>query len=219
MLRLLTLPCAIGVIAILVAPVWSAVVVNGSFESPPVPVGGYTNFAAGSSAITGWDVVGTDHVTIVHTTHYDGVVTYQAQDGDQWIDLTGAGSNLPSNGIMQTIATTTGTSYVLTFYVGSTSYLSTVDLSIDGSPRISFTNPIGGSNSINWQQFTYPFLALNSTTSITFYNGSTPIVNHLSALDNVSIAAAVPVPPSFLCFALISVLGYAFRATLMRLGG
>ena len=31
---------------------------NGSFESPVVPVGSFTNFASGSTLIPGWTVVG-----------------------------------------------------------------------------------------------------------------------------------------------------------------
>jgi Mn2+/Fe2+ NRAMP family transporter len=33
-------------------------VVNGSFETPTVPTGSFTNFITGSTGITGWTVVG-----------------------------------------------------------------------------------------------------------------------------------------------------------------
>src|SRR5438045_2462928 len=36
----------------------ASLLVNGSFETPTVPAGGFTTFAVGSSAITGWTVVG-----------------------------------------------------------------------------------------------------------------------------------------------------------------
>jgi hypothetical protein len=35
-------------------------IVNGSFENPTVPVGSFINYVGGSTAITGWTVVGVD---------------------------------------------------------------------------------------------------------------------------------------------------------------
>ena len=46
----------------------AATVTNGSFESPGVPNGGFTDFAAGSGSLTGWTVVGVD-VAIVSTNY------------------------------------------------------------------------------------------------------------------------------------------------------
>jgi hypothetical protein len=36
----------------------AAPILNGSFETPTVPVGGFTDFPVGSSALTNWSVVG-----------------------------------------------------------------------------------------------------------------------------------------------------------------
>ena len=41
--------------------------------------------------------------------------------------------------------------------------LSTVDLSIDGGARMSFTNPTAPSDRLDWELFTVPFTATGTT--------------------------------------------------------
>lgn len=173
----------------------AAFIVNGSFESPTVPVGSFTNFSGGSNAITGWTVVGVDSAVVNGTFTQSGIV-FQAQSGNQWLDLSGVTSNSNTSGVTQTVATTAGATYQLSFYVGSATdnnsfYASTVDLSINGGPRASFTNPVAPTNRLDWRQFTASFTATGATTNVTFFNGSAPN-NFLSGLDNVSIAEASP---------------------------
>lgn len=176
----------------------ATVIVNGSFETPLVPLTSFDTYGAGSTTITGWTVLGID-ASIVSGTAVDGPMTFQAQDGDQFLDLTGPGTNNNQNGVSQDIATQAGQLYSLSFYVGSgsgaTFTASTVDLSIDGGSRIGFTNPNLPTTHLDWQLFTYDFTASGPVTNIAFYNGSHPS-NHLSALDNVSIEA-IPEPSAF----------------------
>src|SRR5438132_168620 len=70
-------------------------ITNGSFETPTVPVGNFTNFIVGSNAIPGWTVVGPagTSVSIVSTTFSQNNVSFPAQDGAQWVDLTGFNIN------------------------------------------------------------------------------------------------------------------------------
>ena len=65
---------------------------NESFETPVVTAGSFTTFATGSALITGWTVTGpqSTHVAIVSTSFAQAGVTFQAGDGIQWLDLTGA---------------------------------------------------------------------------------------------------------------------------------
>ncbi len=169
-------------------------IVNGSFEVPTVPSGGFINYAAGSTAITGWTVVGVDSSVVSGSFTQSGIV-FEARDGNQWIDLAGVTSNSSSSGVTQNVATTIGGVYDLSFYVGSATgggifFPSTVDLSIDGGPRVGFTNPTGPSNMLNWKLFTVQFTATSTTTNITFLNGSAAN-NFLCALDNVSITGVI----------------------------
>ena len=176
----------------------AAVIVNGSFETPLAPLGSFDTFGAGSTAITGWTVLGVN-ASIVSGTSFDNPMTFQAQSGDQFIDLTGPGSNNDQNGVAQDVVTVAGQLYTLSFYVGSgsgaTFTASTVDLSINGGSRISFTNPNLPTTNLDWQLFSVDFTASGPVTNIAFYNGSDSS-NHLSALDNVSISS-IPEPSAF----------------------
>lgn len=193
------------VAAALVASATSArgeLIVNGSFETPGVPEGSYSVFLSGSTAITGWTVVGGYDVAVLDDDVQANGITFNAQHGNQWLDLTGADNvppNSATNGVTQTVATEVGVQYELSFYVGSATdgaffFPATVDLSIDGGTRVGFTNPTAPSNELDWQLFEVLFTAQNALTTIAFYNGS-GASNYNTALDNVSLEA-VPEPSS-----------------------
>ena len=192
----LTLFCAL----ILNAASAHAAIINGSFEEPVVPAGGFTVFVPGGSTnIPGWTVLGAE-VAIGDTAFSQSGITFQAQDGQQWLDLSGFANPTIANGVTQEVTTTIGTSYALSFYVGSATdgflfFPSTVDLSIDGGSRISFTNPTAPNDMLDWHQFTHVFTAQNATTTITFFDGDS--ANFLSGLDNVTLTA-VPEPLTLL---------------------
>jgi hypothetical protein len=191
----------VAALAASASPARANLIINGSFEAPIVPIGGFTDFLAGSTAITGWVVVGVDS-SVINKSFLQSGITFQPQDGDQWLDLSGATSNSKSSGVRQDIATTIGQAYVLSFYVGSATdnalfFPATVDLSINGDARVSYTNSTAPTDRLDWQLFTTQFTATSTTTSLTFFNGSA-VNNFLSALDNVSVipVAAVPEPAS-----------------------
>jgi hypothetical protein len=191
----------------------AAVIANGSFETPQVPASSnpqfnYQNFLVGSN-LDGWTVVGVDSA-LVRSDDVQSGITFRAQEGFQWIDLAGITSNNQSSGVTQAVATTVGQAYEISFYVGSSTddvffFPSTVDLSIDGASRLHFTNPNTTPGELNWMQFTIGFTAQDSSTSITFYNGSAAN-NFQSALDNVTIAEidspAVPEPATLTIWSL-----------------
>lgn len=195
---------------VFIAPCEGAnLIANGSFETPPVPVGSFTNYPAGSTAITGWTVVGVDSAVTSGSFMQSGI-TFQAQDGVQYVDLAGVTSNSPSSGVTQTIATAAGSSYVITFFVGSARdtqngffFPATVDLSIAGGPRTSYHNPATPNTMLDWKGFSVGFTAAGPATSITFFNGSASN-NFLGALDNVSVEL-VP-EPSSIAIALLSMI-------------
>jgi len=185
----------------------AAVILNGSFEIPLVYSGSFTNFLGGSTSITGWTVVGVDAAVDSTNITYSGI-TFQAQQGIQWLDITGL-SNSSTNGVSQNFSSVAGQAYELSFYVGSATdgslfFPATVDLSINGSPRVGYHNPTAPSNMLDWKLFTVTFTATGATTNITFYNGSDPD-NYSAALDNVSIQEVVPEPST----ALLGMIGLA----------
>src|SRR5262245_60352883 len=93
-------------------------IANPSFELPVVPAGGFLLFPPASASLTDWSVfgpAGTD-VGVVSTTFTQNAVAFPAQDGVQWLDLTGFGSN-SSEGVSQTVATTIGHLYSLSYFI------------------------------------------------------------------------------------------------------
>lgn len=175
-------------------------VLNGSFEFPLVPQGSFTTFNAGSTGIPGMTVLNSA-VSIVNTGLTAFGFRFQSNSDNQWLDLSGEGGMTTSKGISQILQTEPGEEYNLSFYVGSAyGYTAaawtnmspaTVDVSIDGGSRISFTNTDLATNQMNWKLFSTVFVASGATTSIEFFYGNTgpsgPF-NFACGLDDVSVA-------------------------------
>lgn len=167
-------------------------IVNGSFETPVVPVGSFTNFGSGSTGITGWTVVGPE-ASIVSGTFSQNGLNFPAQDGVQWVDLTGFNAN-SVEGVQQVVSTTPGTTYNLSYFVGNVvnpggifGLTSTVDVLVNGSQIQAATNS-GGGTTLTWEQFTTSFVATGSSTTIGFLNGD-PRTDNSNGLDNVVLTA------------------------------
>ncbi len=185
-------------------PLKANLITNGSFETPVVPAGGFTNFNSGSTAITGWTVVG-PQASIVSGSYTAGCCEFPAEDGVQWLDLTGDESNAVE-GVQQTVATTSGTQYALSFWVGNvddpTGFFgntSTVKVylgGITGTLLGTFTNS-STSTTQTWEQFTTSFTATGSMTTLDFINAD-PSTDNSNGLDNVvlnaSSTSAIPEP-------------------------
>jgi hypothetical protein len=178
-------------------------IVNGSFEAPVVSAGGFTNFPNGSTGINGWTVIGAPGgVSIVSGTFTQNGISFPAEDGNQWLDLTGDGTN-SNEGVQQSFATTVGAQYTLSFWVGNVDNpggifgtSSTVEVLLGDSILLSATN---GNTTITgtqtWNQFVTTFTATGSTTSLAFVNGD-PASDNSNGLDNVSVNLSGAQPPT-----------------------
>jgi hypothetical protein len=197
---------------------------NGSFETPVVPVGNFLSFPVGSTAITGWTVVGPAGTSVspVSTTFSQNGVAFPAQDGVQWIDLTGFNIN-STEGLSQTVGTIVGDRYQLSFFVGNTTgggifgTTSTVNVLINGVQTFSDTNSTVSPTIQNWQQFTHTFVATGASTTLALLNGD-PISDNDNGLDNVvllDLGPAVGVVPEPDAYALLlgglGLLGFVAR--------
>ncbi len=164
---------------------------NGSFETPIVPVGNYILYSDGSAAITGWQVVSNQgaNVAIVSGAFAQNGVSFPAEDGIQWLDLTGT-SNTLNEGVQQTVTTIPGQMYQLSYYVGNTTggaifgTTSTVNVSINGTPTFVDTNSTVSPTTQNWELFTHIFTAAGASTTLAFLNGDPPSDNN-NGLDNI----------------------------------
>src|SRR5215471_21438948 len=123
--------------------------INGSFETtvPVVAPGTFHLFSAGDPGVSGWTVLGPGaNIAVVNTSFTQSGLSFVAQSGANWVDLTGLDANA-SEGLSQTVATTVGNSYTLTFWIGNVNsaatgfgVTSTVLVFADVSPLGSFTN-------------------------------------------------------------------------------
>ena len=188
-------------------PALANLVLDPGFETPVVPVGGFTTFNTGT-ALGSWTVVGAaGNVAPVSGTFQQNGFSFVAQEGAQWLDLTGLNSN-SATGVQQTIATTPGTSYDLSFWVGNVvntggifGTTSTVNVLVNGSQVFSANNSGGvGSSSQTWQQFTTSFVAGGASTNLAFLNGD-PGTDNDNGLDGVNLVvggtAVVPEPSAW----------------------
>lgn len=202
---------AFAVLMLMGSAAYANLITNGSFEAPLVPVGGFNNFNSGSTGITGWTVVG-PQVSIVSGSYSSFGLSFPAEDGSQWLDLTGDGSN-KVEGVEQTVVTTAGSTYDLAFFVGNQvdaggpyGTTSTVQVLVDGTPVQTVTNSMGsGGTTQVWEQFSLSFVAASGSTTIEFLNED-PATDNTNGLDNVVLTQAtsttVPEPSTFAMFAL-----------------
>lgn len=162
---------------------------NGSFESPVVTAGSFQLFSTGGT-FSGWSVVGaTGNVAIVSGSFTQNGFSFPAEDGAQWLDLTGISNT--ATGIQQTIATTSGQQYDLSFWVGNVSNpggifgtTSTVDLELNGTKVLTVTNSNANGQTQAWQQFTFSFMATSSSTTLAFLNAD-PSNDTSNGIDNI----------------------------------
>ena len=184
---------------------------NGSFESPIVGAGGYAIVGAGNS-FTGWDVVGVGNVAPISGTFSGFGATLNAQDGAQWIDMTGATTT--GAGIQQSVSTAPGQVYRLSFWVGniaSGGSTSKIDVKVDGATLFSATNSTLTPGAFVWERFSTTFTATGSTTTLAFFNGD-PSGDDNNGLDNISLAAAVPEPATW----ALMILGFGGAGAVVR---
>lgn len=184
--------------------------VNGSFESPTL---GSTQNITGSFTFGGWSgfaestggnagvVVGTD----------SGLAPAH---GNQHFTFNG-GNNSPGGWIQQTLTTTPGTAYTLTFSVGrsgQTGYdlqlRTTATDTLSSSTLLNtLTAPAGG---IGYTSVTLTFTATGESTRLRFTDASTNNLNSDLYLDNVSVTgSAIPEPSTYALLAGLAVLALA----------
>lgn len=179
-------------------------VTNGSFEAPDIVGGSYVLHTTGSTAITGWTVTGPagDSVQLTPDTY----LGLQADDGRQWLDLTGIFGY--DKGVRSdAFATTVGATYRIRFAVGN--YIpfgpSTVGLSISGGPEQLFVNPSVAANPkspMNWASFSVDWVADATSAQLSFLGRANGTLSNNAGigLDSVmveQIGAPVPEPGTY----------------------
>jgi hypothetical protein len=176
---------------------------NGSFELGTLVNDGNATqtFNAGPTSITGWSAVGRQMSWIEAGNPF----LLSAEDGSRFLDLTAYNTGAPFGGVTQSIATTIGDQYTLSFFLGS--YTARW-----GGPPVSILASAGGTSqtftdlavttSSTWVPFTMIFTATSPTTAITLTGAAG--VEYIG-LDNVDVELAgsgVPEPGTYGMIAL-----------------
>ncbi|MBD0695023.1 choice-of-anchor C family protein [Streptomyces sp. CBMA123] len=157
---------------------------DGSFESPKVPAGNFTELNAGQS-IGPWQITG-GSVDLI------GAGFWQAAEGDQSIDLNGADSGT----IAQTFTTVPGTTYSVTYALagnpGGGPAVRTGKALIDGQDFQDFSFDVTGKTraAMGYVGRQFSFVAYNSSTTLTFQ--STVGGAFGPVLDNVQVKECKP---------------------------
>ena len=165
---------------------------NGSFETGTAP-GGFINLPVGSTAITGWTVVGPGDVDYIGT-------YWTAADGARSVDLSGGSGG----GVEQTFTTVAGTTYDVSFSLsGNPDCAQGVKtVNVTATPpgtTASYTHDTTGTGrpAIPWSSRQFNFTASGTTTTLRFATTDASACG--PALDNVVVtaralpaAAAVP---------------------------
>lgn len=182
-------------------------ITNGSFESTVLPPGSNLSVPNGSLVITGWTVLG-NNVALMSSPYTEPPVLFNPHSGNQFVDISGF-LNTMSDGIEQTVSTSIGQAYILSFYLGRSDILDPIgailDLSINGGARVSYTNSDLTFNGMNWKQFSVNFTATSTSTTLSFFNGIPAGRGFVVGLDSVSLNEAimdVPEPSSLLLFGI-----------------
>lgn len=167
-------------------------VVNGSFE-----LGSFVDNSGsdtmlvkpGETPIAGWTVVDADPA---HNVAWEGPSTPYGVwpgSGNYFLDLTGFSDAIPYAGVSQTMDTTIGQTYELSFELGSAArydgtVLPSVVVSLTGLG--SFTRTVSAVGESRWQSFRVPFTATTTKTVLTI-TGNDAFPNLHIGLDTVSV--------------------------------
>ncbi len=165
---------------------------------------------AGATDIPGWtNVPGFANEFWATTPNSYGLTESPGNGSVYWVDLTGQANNKPYGGIEQTISTTPGVSYVLTFDLGASTLYNSSGLgaaaltaSATGLSQLaSQLFALVPINSNQWVSETLAFTADSNTTTISFLADSS-YTSEYTGLDNVGVATAVPEPIAVTLFIL-----------------
>jgi hypothetical protein len=160
---------------------------------------------------------------------YDGLTASPKNGGIYFVDLTGQANNLPFGGLEQTITTTPGDKYILSFYLGASAAWnsgsdaeSALTASATGTSRLAsklFTASTPTTDN-QWQRETLYFTADSASTTIEFLADSADYNAKYIGLDNVRVrlrpedvssplSPAVPEPSSW-AMIVLGFFGLAF---------
>jgi len=176
-------------------------IVNGGFERPHLQAENPLRIEYVGETFHGWTVTGSPGLGVSlinenYTENFNGnILHFSPAQGAQSLDLSGPSNEGPV-GVQQTVATTAGDAYVLSFSLANQddSYAlysrpSAVEVYVDGVSQGIFKNDRNTANDLTWRKFRVSFTAASSATTIQFVNRTRSDDNECG-LDSVSVVPA-----------------------------
>jgi len=196
----------------------AALVANGSFEAAAnAATLSYILLSPGSTYIPGWTTTNAELTLDGPLLGISPPLT--AAQGSDFLDLTGQHDSPPYASVFQTIATTPGLEYQISFEVGSDNYYDSyytgtfeapvVTLALNGVAAFTAVNNFPGLANY-WQVWSFVFTASATNTTIMFTGETAQRVAYIG-LDNV-IVTATNAPQSSLATTIDPVNHYAYGA-------
>ena len=193
-------------LSLLVGTAHANLISNGSFDATTPFTGGEV---VSDSAINGWTIAdGYGVLWISSGGYYGGLNPSPGNGSDYLIDLTGTSDHTPYEAVSQTIATTPGATYQLTFDLGSAIQWGIQDgVTVSaGATSETFTSTNDGTSTNSWESEVLDFTASGTSTLITLAGASG---SQYIGIDNVSIlGTSVPGTPEPSTWAMM-LLGFA----------
>ena len=162
-------------------------ITNGSFETgnfSPVDMNDTVSLPAGSTNITGWTVIGQSGSLVwIGPSNPFGLT---ATNGDYFLDLQGYSGSPPYGGVSQSLTTTPGATYLVTFDLGSSPQWGLQDgLTVyAGSASQVFNSTNSGTQRNRWESESFGFTATGTSPVLTFQGKSGLFY---IGLDNVDV--------------------------------
>ena len=176
---------------------------------------GSDDIQAGGGAPPGWTVVNANEFWFSSSNGYSGLTSSPGNGSIYAIDLTGQSNSKPYGGLEQTIVTTPGQNYVLTFDLGAsnawnnaTTGQAALTASAAGSSQLFTLAP---SSYDTWATETLDFTATSPSTTIEFLADSA-YTSEYTGLDNVTVTSAVPEPGTW----AVMLVGFGGLGAVMR---
>lgn len=186
-------------------------VVNGSFEANAI-----SSPWAAVSTVTGWtsSASGNSAFEIQKGSTQGGASGFMptAAAGVQYLEL----NTDRKTSISQTIATTAGSDYLLSFaYSGrpDTAGNASSLMNVYWGSTLLTPSPLVGTTSTTWQTYSQTVSALTGSTVLRFESvGPATSASYGSYLDNVSVTSAVPEPQTYAMMLLgLGLMGFIAR--------
>jgi len=168
-------------------PSHAGILVNGSFEAATnAATLGYTSLSPGATNIPGWTTTNAELTWDGGANGLTPVLT--AAQGYDFLDLSGLHDAFPYGAVFQTMSTTTGQQYQVSFELGSDKYYDSyysgtftapaVAVSLNGAVVFSAVNDFPTLYNY-WQTWSFDFTASATNTTLMFTGANTTRIAYI----------------------------------------